>query len=271
MSNTPSNPLATAEPWNLVASAYATESLRHFDVYAKEALRLAALPPGARVADVACGPGTISLQAAAAGARVDAIDISDAMLAELAKRAAAAGLTASIEARLGDGQQLPFETGVYDAAFSMFGLMFFPDRHVGLLELRRVSRPGGRVVISSWVPFVGPFGELMQATSELIPGIPLGVGRQPMSSAEEISSEMTAAGLRDVRVEIVPHTISARSFDTFWDSMLRTNAPLVLVRERLGAERWAAVAPKIRERVRATLGDGPVELGRGAYLGVGVA
>ncbi|MDB4981727.1 MAG: putative SAM-dependent methyltransferase [Myxococcales bacterium] len=267
----PSHPLATAEPWNLVAGAYATESLRHFDVYAKEALRLAALPPGARVADVACGPGTISLQAAAAGARVDAIDISEAMLDELAKRAQAAGLTAAFDARLGDGQKLPFESAAYDGAFSMFGLMFFPDRHAGLLELRRVLRPGGRAVISSWVPFEGPFGELMQAASEVIPGLPLGAGRQPMGTADEIVAEMTAAGLRDVRVELVPYTFSAKSFESFWASVLRTNAPLVLVRERLGAERWAEAAPQIRERVRAALGDGPVELGRGAYLGVGVA
>jgi SAM-dependent methyltransferase len=192
------------------------------------------------------------------------------MLAELAKRAEAAGLTASIVARLGDGQKLPFETGVYDAAFSMFGLMFFPDRHAGLLELRRVLRPGGRAVVSSWVPFAGPFGELMQAASEFIPGLPLGVGRQPMGNPEEIAAEMTAAGFHDVRVETVAYTISAKSFDAFWDSMLRTNAPLVLLRVRLG-ERWDALAPKIRERVRVALGDGPVELGRGAYLGVGVA
>jgi ubiquinone/menaquinone biosynthesis C-methylase UbiE len=270
-SRVPSNALATAEPWNLVAAAYATESLRHFDVFAKEALRLAALPPGARVADIACGPGTVSLQAAAAGARVDAIDISEAMLAELEKRAEAAGLTASIDARLGDGQKLPFDSGVYDAAFSMFGLMFFPDRHAGLLEMRRVLRPDGRAVVSSWVPFVGPFGELARAASELIPDLPLGQGRQPMGTPEDIVAELTAAGFHSARVETVPHTIAVKSFDSFWASMLRTNMSLLLVRERLGAARWAAVAPQIRERVRAGIGDGPLELGRGAYLGIGVA
>src|SRR5262249_40852880 len=76
------NPLATAEPWDLVAAAYVAESLRHFDVYARAAIELAALPPAPRVADIAAGPGTISVQIARAGGRVSAIDLSEAMLAE---------------------------------------------------------------------------------------------------------------------------------------------------------------------------------------------
>ena len=171
---------------------------------------------------------------------------------------------------LGDAQTLPFGSGAYDAAFSMFGLMFFPDRHAGLVEMRRVLKPGAPGVISSWVPFVGPFGVLMQTVGELIPGLPLGGGKQALSTPEEITSEMTAAGFRDVRVEIVPHAVTSPSFDAMWDSLERTNAPLVLLQRRLGA-RWAAVAPKIRERVRATMGDDAMTLGRGAYVGLGVA
>jgi hypothetical protein len=51
--------------------------------------------------------------------------------------------------------------------------------------------------------------------------------------------------------------------------MERTNAPLVLLRHRLGAERWAELGPKIRERLRGALGDGPLLIGRGAHLGIG--
>jgi SAM-dependent methyltransferase len=270
MSETPAaSPLATAEPWDLVASAYAAESLPRFDVFARAAIALAALPPSPRVADVAAGPGTITQQIATAGGRVSAIDLSEAMLAQLRTRAAGAGVAAAVDVHLGDAQTLPFETGAYDAAFSMFGLMFFPDRHAGLVEMRRVLKPGARGVISSWVPFSGPFGALMQAVSEHLPGVPLGGGRQPLATPEEIVSEMAAAGFRDVRVELVPHAIAAPSFDDFWGAVQRTNAPLVLLQHRLGA-RWTAVAPRIRERVRATLGDGPLTIVRGAYVGVGV-
>src|SRR5262249_31482533 len=159
------------------------------------------------------------------------------MLAQLRARAKAAGVESAIDVHHGDAQKLPFDSGAYDAAFSMFGLMFFPDRHAGLLEMRRVLKPGGRGVVSSWVPFDGPFGELLKGVKEFIPDIPLGGGKQVMSTADEVGGEMKAAGFRDVRVEIVPYAITAPSFDAFWDSMERTNAPLVLLQHRLG-ERW---------------------------------
>ncbi len=266
----PSSPLATPEPWDLVAAGYTAEALPYFERFSREALRLADLPPAPRIVDVAAGPGTLSLLAAAAGARVSAIDISERMVAEFRVRAAAAGLAEAIDLRAGDGQALPFESAGYDGAFSMFGLMFFPDRLAGFRELRRVLRPGRRAVVSSWVPFDGPFGTLLAAAREMIPGLPLGGGKPPLTSPDEIRGEMAAAGFSDIRVETADHPLEAPSFDAFWDSMERTNAPLVLLKHRLGA-RWTEAAPKIRERVRATVGDGPLVIGRGAFLGVGVA
>jgi|GEM_PF-4160244 len=81
---------------------------------------------------------------------------------------------------------------------------------------------------------------------------------------------MTEAGLQSVKVETVGHDLTAPSFEAFWDSMERANAPLVLIRHRAGA-RWAELGPRIRERVRAALGDGPLVISRGAYLGIGRA
>jgi SAM-dependent methyltransferase len=270
--NDSTNPLATSEPWDLVAPDYAAEALPYFEVFSRAALRAAALPAGARIVDVAAGPGTLSLLAAAAGARVSAIDISERMLAAFRARAAAAELAGAIDVRQGDAQALPFETGAYDGAFSMFGLMFFPDRLAGLREMRRVLRPGGRAIVSSWVPFDGPFGELLKAARDFIPGLPLGGGRPPLADPDEIRGELAAAGFATatVAVETVEHQLSVPSFDVFWDSMERTNAPLVLLKHRLGA-RWTELAPKIRARVRATLGEGPLVIGRGAYLGIATA
>ena len=262
--------LATAEPWDLVAVNYAADALPYFEGFSREALRLAALPPRARVVDVAAGPGTLSLLAAAAGATVSAIDLSEKMVGEFRARLAAAGISDAVEVRVGDGQQLPFETAAFDAAFSMFGLMFFPDRAAGLREMKRVLKPGGRAVISSWIPFDGPFGVLFQAASEIIPGLPSG-GDFALADEESIRRELTGAGLADVAVHRVAQELKAPSFDVFWNAMERTNAPLVLIKHRVGAERWQELGPKIRARVAATLGDGPLTLGRGAFVGIGVA
>jgi SAM-dependent methyltransferase len=262
--------LATAEPWDLVAANYTAEALPYFEAFSREALRLAALPPAARVADIAAGPGTLSLLAAAAGATVSAIDLSEKMVAEFRARIAAAGLSGAVDVRVGDGQRLPFETGAFDAAFSMFGLMFFPDRAAGLREMKRVLKPGGRAVVSSWIPFDGPFGVMFKAASEVIPGLP-GGGDMALADEDSIVRELSAAGLTSVAVHRIPQELKAPSFDAFWELMQRTNAPLVLIQHRVGAERWRELGPQIRARIAATLGDGPVTLGRGAFVGIGVA
>ena len=77
------SPFATPMPWNLLASAYEEEVLPSFRFFVDEALRLAAPPAGTRLADVACGPGTLALLAAERGFEVDALDFSPEMIALL--------------------------------------------------------------------------------------------------------------------------------------------------------------------------------------------
>jgi ubiquinone/menaquinone biosynthesis C-methylase UbiE len=73
------------------------------------------------------------------------------MIARLRERAAREGV-ADIDARVADGCALPFPDASFDAGFSSFGLMFFPDRARGFGELLRVLRPGAQAVVSSWAP-----------------------------------------------------------------------------------------------------------------------
>src|SRR5512138_3140554 len=166
------SPLAAPAPWDLVAPAYAEEVVPMFEVFAREALRLAAPPPGGRIVDVACGPGTVSVLAAQDGHRVDALDFSPGMIDKLRARIAALGLT-GITPQIGDGQALPYADATADAGFSMFGLMFFPDRAKGFAELRRVLKPGARAVVSSWYPLdavpvlAAMFGAVREAVAQV--------------------------------------------------------------------------------------------------------
>jgi len=263
------NPLATPLPWNLVADAYTAELVPQFEPFARDALRLAALPAAPRIVDVATGPGTLALLAAAAGATVSAIDFSASMIDHLRRRAAERGL-AGIDAQIGDGQALPLASDAYDAAFSMFGLMMFPDREAGFRELRRVLRSGQRAVVSSWAPVQEPFLTIMESLGAMLPNLPFGRDGGPLSNPNQFSREMTAVGFHDVQIHVISHRLVAPSIAGLWASLQRTMVPIVLVRHRLGEEPWSEMARGIFARLRSKMGDGPVDTAVAAYLGVGV-
>lgn len=266
----PQSPLATPLPWDLVSTAYEELVVPKFEAYARDALRLAAAPPGSRLLDVACGPGTLALLAAGDAAQVDALDFSVDMVGRLKTRAARAGI-GNIIAVVGDGQALPYEDGVFAAAFSMFGLIFFPDRAAGFRELCRVLRPGGRAVVSSWQPMekVFAFNLLMTALGELMPGLGFGKGKAPLGDGDEFRAELGAAGFSATELHEVVHAHEFADVDAFWADTSRSMAPLVLLRSRIGEPGWLELEKQLLGRLRERAGGGPVTLEMRAWLGVG--
>jgi SAM-dependent methyltransferase len=105
---------------------------------------------GDRVLDLATGTGEIAFRAAARGARVTGIDITDPMLAKARARAAEEG--ASITFDLGDVEYLPYEDACFDVLVSSFGLVFAPDHANVAAELGRVACQGGRLGFTAWKP-----------------------------------------------------------------------------------------------------------------------
>src|SRR3954469_20025764 len=127
---TPPGPLSVSGPWDLVSLGYAAEAHAVMLPFSRDAIALLDPEPAARVLDVAAGSGMLTLEIAPRVARVDAVDFSNEMLARLEEGRKARGLD-NVHACWADGQALPFENATFDAAFSMFGLMFFPDRKQG--------------------------------------------------------------------------------------------------------------------------------------------
>jgi demethylmenaquinone methyltransferase/2-methoxy-6-polyprenyl-1,4-benzoquinol methylase len=119
--------------------------------------------PGDRVLDLAAGTGTSSDAFAVRGARVVACDFSLGMLQVGRRRLPNLPFVA------GDATALPFGDGVFDAVTISFGLRNVHDPHAGLEEMRRVTRPGGRIVVCefstpTWRPFRTVYQEyLMKA------------------------------------------------------------------------------------------------------------
>jgi demethylmenaquinone methyltransferase / 2-methoxy-6-polyprenyl-1,4-benzoquinol methylase len=118
----------------------------------KEVIAALAPEPGELVLDLAAGTGTSSQPFADAGATVVPCDFSLGMLRVGKQHRPRLPFTA------GDGTRLPFADGVFDAVTISFGLRNIVEPLAGLRELRRVTRPGGRLLICefshpAWAPF----------------------------------------------------------------------------------------------------------------------
>ncbi|WP_461084011.1 class I SAM-dependent methyltransferase [Streptomyces deserti] len=102
---------------------------------------------GQRVLDMGCGTGRFTVPMAERGAQVTGLDLSRAMLDVLGGKLAARGLHA--ELREGDMAALPFPDESFDVVTSMLALMHIPlqDRPKVFAEVRRVLRPGGRMLL----------------------------------------------------------------------------------------------------------------------------
>lgn len=266
----PRSPLAVPAPWDRVALAYEAEAVPQLETFAAEALRLAPVGPGTRAVDVAAGPGTLALLAARAGARVTALDFAPEMVARLRRRADSLGL--ELESCVGDGMALPFPDGAFDRAYSMFGLIFFPDPARGLREMRRVLAPDGRAVVSSWQPMSRTplFAAAFDALRAHVPGLPANDGRATLGSPDDLAAAMEEAGFYDVEAREATNTVEVTSAEALWESMQRATAPVVLLKERVGAA-WAEVASSVAAALRASYDDGPQSLTMFAVLGVGSA
>jgi demethylmenaquinone methyltransferase/2-methoxy-6-polyprenyl-1,4-benzoquinol methylase len=112
--------------------------------------RITGARPGERVLDLAAGTGTSSLTFTATGADCVACDFSLGMLRagkcrlDGSQRESGPGRLGFVA---GDALRLPFRDGAFDAVTISFGLRNVADPVAGLAEMRRVTRPGGRLVV----------------------------------------------------------------------------------------------------------------------------
>jgi demethylmenaquinone methyltransferase/2-methoxy-6-polyprenyl-1,4-benzoquinol methylase len=171
--------------------------------------------PGDRVLDACCGTGDLALEAERQGGRIVGLDFSERML-ERARRK-----SATVEWIRGDVLALPFGEGTFDVATVGFGVRNVDDLELGLRELRRVLRSGGRLAVLEITQPRGPlrpffavwFDKVVPLLGKVLPGgrayayLPASVKRFP--GAEELTELLIECGFADVRFRLLGGSIVA--------------------------------------------------------------
>lgn len=189
---------------------------------------------GLDVIDLATGTGVTAIAIAHRGARsVTGVDITPSLLDVARSRAVAAGVPTQWV--LGDIEAVPLESGSADLVTSTFGLVFATNPHVAIGEARRLTRPGGRIIFTSWSG-EGFFGALRRTLAPYFPDTP-----SPWHEEPDRILDVAGAGA----------TVAERTFDLrvpspeeLIDMLQRYSAPIILGSRSLG-QRW----PEARARL----------------------
>lgn len=138
--------------FNDIAPKY--DLLNHFlslnidKIWRRKAMKCIAEDEKSILLDVACGTGDFSIAACKAGVRqVIGIDISENMVRVGQKKMNTLGLDAQICLQNGDSEQMNFPDNQFDVVTVAFGVRNFEHLELGLKEMFRVLKPGGKVII----------------------------------------------------------------------------------------------------------------------------
>lgn len=235
-----------------------------FGQFAPEIAEALAIRAGEAVLDVGCGTGIVALAASARVGplgRVAAVDINPGMLA------VARAKSDAIEWREARAEALPFDDASFDAVTCQFALMFLADRTKALTEMRRVTKPGGRIGIFVWDTvenspgydtLVPVLGEVVGPDAADALSAPFCLGRR-----EDVDDELARAGLSPERHLTFTGTARHASLDDWID----TEIGGWTLAERVSAEQTERIKKRVRARLSHLVGtDGGVAFPAPAHL-----
>jgi SAM-dependent methyltransferase len=238
---------------------------------AAEFLKWIAIPQGQAWLDVGCGTGALSqcILECNAPACLVGVDSSDGFVSHtrahiVEKRAAF---------RVGDARSLPVSDREFDAAVSGLVLNFVPDQPKAVAEMRRATRPGGKVAVYVWdyagdMQLMRRFWDAAIALNPAARDLDEGL-RFPVCRPDPLRILFASAGLRDIATEAIDVPTVFENFDDYWSPFLAGQGP---------APGYCVSLPEperatLRERIRTTLPadrDGKIRLVARAWAVQGV-
>jgi len=209
------------EQWAREGEQWVAEADRYdamLESFGAAVLASASLSPGERVADVGCGNGAVTIDAArrvGPNGRALGIDISTPML-DLARRRAMEAGVGNVEFIEADAQVHPFGGGSLDAIVSRFGVMFFDDPEAAFANFASALRPRGRITFACWQ-------DLFQNQWMLIPGAaaaqhvglpqmePGAPGPFALADRDRVERLLASAGFQDISLESIARPVRVGS------------------------------------------------------------
>jgi SAM-dependent methyltransferase len=160
--------------------------------------------PADQILEVGFGPGVAveMLARIITRGRIVGVDASAAMVASASRRNRAALRAGRVELRQGEAASLPFSDATFDKAYSIHSIYFWPNVMNGLCEIRRVLKPGGRLVITI----------LPKERWPVSPDGSLGTPDCRVFGGDELARLMREAGFKSTQVADDPQRRSASNY-----------------------------------------------------------
>ena len=145
--------------FNAWAETYDRHWLNYFLFEPSHALllkQLKGVTPG-RALDIGCGTGQFAARLANRGWEVFALDLCEPMVRQARAKVATVELEGAVSVTVGDSEHLPFASGSLDVVTCANSFHHYPHQAKVVCEMRRVLRPGGRLLLLDGWPdqFIG--------------------------------------------------------------------------------------------------------------------
>jgi SAM-dependent methyltransferase len=244
--------------FDVSAEAYGRFMGQFSEPLAVQFAEYAGVRAGQRAVDVGCGPGALTapLVDRLGADAVAAIDPSEPFVEAARER------FPGVDVRAGDAEHLPFADDDFDVALAQLVVLFMTDPATGLLEMRRVTRPGGVVAACVWdhAGDAGPLSTFWRAVRETDPGAGDESGL-PGVREGHLAELFDAAGLTDIEDSVLTVRVPFASFEDWWEPYTLGVGPAGDHVAKLGD----ATREELQARCAALLPVAPFEIAASAW------
>lgn len=200
-------------------SASTYERIRYFPIFGEWLVETAQIPEGAKVLDVACGRGAVLFPAAervGPSGQVIGIDLAEGMARETQMEIQRRDIKQA-EARQMDAEHLTFSDSSFDFVLCGFSLQFFPHLAQALSEFKRVLKPGGHIVVTTWGADDERWDWFEDLRTEY--GAVISLGSQSLDKPDEIQDWLSKAGFMNIQIHTKEIDLAYRDEEEWWNAI----------------------------------------------------